>query len=126
MEANDLVRVKSDLVVGNTYWIIECDESHISAKWMEWTIDTVLWEEDGYILSFDHETVFGKWMLELVKGSTKEQQKEESKVSRRESVVNELKEFKEMISWLQEKDNKMFFGLLFDKLKSILYEKYWD
>ena len=134
----DKVRVKQWLAVGTHYGIIECLEEHKETEWMEWEILSVVWEWQGYSLSFDPANLYWEWMLELIEKVQQVVQPQPQvqpvvqqvpvarQEPRRERVVWRLTKFVNMIKNLEEKENDMFFGLMYDKLESILFEEYWD
>lgn len=131
----DKVKVKDKLVVDKKYWIIECSRDHKDAHWMEWEITEVFGEGIGYQLSFDPWLTFDEWMIELVEPTKVKEEKVRQKdidelpsvsTSKREIVSKRLKTYQEMIDKLEKVDRDMFFGMLYDKLESILFEEYWE
>lgn len=131
----DKVKVKEWLVVDKQYGIIECSTDHRDAHWMEWEITEVFGEGVWYQLSFDPSLTFDESMLELVEPTKVKEEKVRQKdidelpsvsTSKREIVSKRLKSYQEMIDKLEKVDRDMFFGMLYDKLESILYEEYWE
>ena len=131
----DKVKVKEWLVVDKQYGIIECSTDHRDAHWMEWEITEVFGEGVWYQLSFDPSLTFDESMLELVEPTKVKEEKVRQKdidelpsvwTSKREIVSRRLKTYQEMIDKLEKVDRDMFFGMLYDKLESILYEEYWE
>ena len=131
----DKVKVKEWLVVDKQYGIIECSTDHRDAHWMEWEITEVFGEGVWYQLSFDPSLTFDESMLELVEPTKVKEEKVRQKdidelpsvsTSKREIVSKRLKTYQEMIDKLEKVDRDMFFGMLYDKLESILYEEYWE
>lgn len=131
----DKIRVKSNLVVGTHYWIIECLEEHKQAEGMEWEITNVVWEGQWYELSFDPWNMYWESMLELVSAKIEYPLQQpvqevlrapEPRVVYKRKVVSErLREYAEKIKKLEEVDRDMFFEMIYDKLESILFEEYW-
>lgn len=129
----DKVKVKSWLELDKKYWIIDCDEDHINAHWMEWEIIEVYGEGVWYKLSFDPWLTFDEWMLELTaptKVAPAAMQNpapvQAPYVSKKQVVSNRLRSYVQMISKLEEVDKTMFFEMIYDKLESILFETYWE
>lgn len=76
---------------------------------------------------------FAEDMLELMESAPAEKKKEKKKevvqsdvptVEKRQIVSNRLRTYQQMIDKLEGVDRDMFFGMLYDKLESILYEEY--
>lgn len=132
----DKVKVKEWLVVDKQYGIIECSADHRNAHWMEWEITEVFGEGVWYQISFDPSLTFDESMLELVAPTKVKMEKVYQKdiidelpsvsPSKRETVSMRLKTYQEMINKLENVDRDMFFGMLYDKLESILFEEYWE
>ena len=131
----DKVRVKQWLAVGTHYGIIECLEEHKETEWMEWEILSVVWEWQGYSLSFDPANLYWEWMLELIEKAQQVVQPQPQVqpvvqpvpvVTKRQIVSNRLRSYIQMISKLEEVDKTMFFEMIYDKLESILFEEYWS
>lgn len=129
----DKVKVKSWLKLWEKYWIIDCDEDHINAHWMEWEITEVFGEGVWYQVSFDPWLTFDEWMLELTAQAkiapAVMQNPTPTPVpvaSKKQVVSNRLRSYVQMISKLEEVDKTMFFEMIYDKLESILYETYWE
>lgn len=133
----DRIRVKSNLVVGTHYWIIECLEEHKQAEGMEWEITNIVWEGQWYEISFDPWNMYWESMLELVSerieqpfSSVVEQPVRNTSpvpvATKRQIISNRLRSYVQMISKLEEYDKTMFFEMIYDKLESILFEEYWE
>lgn len=131
----DRVKVKEWLDVDKQYGIIVCSTDHRDAHWMEWEITEVFGEGVWYQLSFDPSLTFDESMIELVAPTKVKVEKVRQKdidelpsvsPSKREIVSRRLKTYQEMIDKLENVDRDMFFGMLYDKLESILYEEYWE
>ena len=117
--------------------IIECTTDHLDASWMEWQVTQVFGDWQGYILSFDPWLTFAEDMLELIEAAPV---KDDPRLStnyhpttpapsvgwRRIRVHERLEKYVKMINKLEEVDREMFFGMIYDKLESILFEEYWD
>ena len=129
----DRVRVKPWLVDNSQHGIIECTKDHVDAGGMEWEITQVFGEWQGYMLSFDPWLTFAEDMLDLMQSAPV---KEVSNVVvqhsvapagwRRMRVHDRLEKYVKMINKLEEVDREMFFGMIYDKLESILFEEYGD
>lgn len=130
----DRLKVKEWLEVDKQYGIIVCSTDHRDAHWMEWEVTEVFGEGVWYQLSFDPSLTFDESMLELVAPTKVKVEKKNDNtyeikkvvVSKRETVSRRLKNYQEMIDKLEKVDRDMFFGMLYDKLESILYEEYWE
>lgn len=134
----DKVRVKSWLIEDSMHGIIECTKEHVDAKGMEWEIINVFGDWQGYMVSFDPSLTFSEDMLDLVESkeikeeitrmneSIKDKRSSVTIRNRREVVHERLEKYVKMINKLEEVDRDMFFGMIYDKLESILFEEYWD
>ena len=115
------------------YWIIDCDEDHINAHWMEWEITEVFGEGVWYQVSFDPWLTFDEWMLELTAPAKVAPAVMQNPAPtpvpvamKKQVVSNRLRSYVQMISKLEEVDKTMFFEMIYDKLESILFETYWE
>lgn len=131
----DRVRVRTWLEVDKKYGIIECSQDHRDAHWMEWEVTEVFGDGVWYQVSFDPWLTFAEDMLELMESAPAEKKKEKKKevvqsdvptVEKRQIVSNRLRTYQQIIDKLEGVDRDMFFGMLYDKLESILFEEYWE